>query len=49
MQMVLMIHDERNIEGFMESKLELQDLISSCNGCYHVFNNKLKDKEEKNL
>lgn len=41
--------DERRIEDFLEESVELQDLISGCNGRYHVFNNKLKDKEENDL
>ncbi|XP_029684150.1 GTPase IMAP family member 7-like isoform X1 [Takifugu rubripes] len=38
--------DERTIEDFLDESVELQDLISRCHGRYHVFNNKLKDKEE---
>ncbi|CAF95840.1 unnamed protein product, partial [Tetraodon nigroviridis] len=38
--------DERTIEDFLDDSVELQDLVSSCKGRYHVFNNKLKDKEE---
>eukprot|EP00066_Takifugu_rubripes_P011002 XP_003979331.2 PREDICTED: GTPase IMAP family member 7-like isoform X1 [Takifugu rubripes] len=38
--------DERTIEDFLDESIELQALISKCHGRYHVFNNKLKDKEE---
>lgn len=38
--------DERTIEEFLEESIELQALISRCYHRYHVFNNKLKDKEE---
>lgn len=40
---------ERKIEDFLEESVELQDLISRCNGHYHVFNNKLKDKGENDF
>uniref|UniRef100_A0A674MT11 AIG1-type G domain-containing protein n=1 Tax=Takifugu rubripes TaxID=31033 RepID=A0A674MT11_TAKRU len=38
--------DDNTIEDFLDENIELQDLISRCHGRYHVFNNKLKDKEE---
>lgn len=38
--------DENTIENFLEESVEIQALISRCYGRYHVFNNKLKDKQE---
>lgn len=37
------------IESFLEKSSDLQGLISRCNGHYHVFNNKTKDKDENLL
>ncbi|XP_014867680.1 PREDICTED: GTPase IMAP family member 4-like isoform X2 [Poecilia mexicana] len=36
---------EGTIEDYLSDSPELQDLVSRCNGQYHVFNNKLKDKK----
>ncbi|XP_032436171.1 GTPase IMAP family member 4-like [Xiphophorus hellerii] len=36
---------EGTIEDYLSESPELQDLVSRCNGQYHVFNNKLKDKK----
>ncbi|XP_032436175.1 GTPase IMAP family member 4-like [Xiphophorus hellerii] len=33
------------IEDYLSDSQELQDLVSRCNGQYHVFNNRLKDKK----
>ncbi|XP_056894267.1 GTPase IMAP family member 7-like [Takifugu flavidus] len=38
--------DENTVEEFLDKSVKLQALISKCHGRYHVFNNKLKDKEE---
>uniref|UniRef100_A0A3Q2QI81 GTPase IMAP family member 4-like n=1 Tax=Fundulus heteroclitus TaxID=8078 RepID=A0A3Q2QI81_FUNHE len=46
--MVLFTHGdnlESSIEEFLSESPELQELVSRCNGQYHVFNNKLKDKK----
>ncbi|XP_021176099.2 GTPase IMAP family member 4 [Fundulus heteroclitus] len=46
--MVLFTHGdnlESTIEDFLSECPELQELVSRCNGQYHVFNNKLKDKK----
>ncbi|XP_027891218.1 GTPase IMAP family member 4-like [Xiphophorus couchianus] len=37
--------DDTTIEDYLSENQELQDLVSRCNGQYHVFNNKLKDKK----
>lgn len=37
---------DQTIEDFLDESIELQALISRCHGRYHVFNNKLKDKEQ---
>ncbi|XP_016518302.1 GTPase IMAP family member 8-like, partial [Poecilia formosa] len=36
---------DSTIEEYLSESLDLQDLVSRCNGQYHVFNNKLKDKK----
>ncbi|XP_032436470.1 GTPase IMAP family member 4-like [Xiphophorus hellerii] len=36
---------EGTIEDYLSESPELQDLVSRCNGQYHVFNNKLEDKK----
>uniref|UniRef100_A0A3Q2T376 AIG1-type G domain-containing protein n=1 Tax=Fundulus heteroclitus TaxID=8078 RepID=A0A3Q2T376_FUNHE len=46
--MVLFTHGdnlESTIEDFLAECPELQELVSRCNGQYHVFNNKLEDKK----
>ncbi|KAM4549501.1 GTPase IMAP family member 9-like [Fundulus diaphanus] len=46
--MVLFTHGdslESTIEDFLSESPELQELVSRCNGQYHVFNNKMKDKK----
>uniref|UniRef100_A0A8C7XZI4 AIG1-type G domain-containing protein n=1 Tax=Oryzias sinensis TaxID=183150 RepID=A0A8C7XZI4_9TELE len=45
--MVLFTHGdllEDPIEEFLKESPELQELVTRCNGQYHVFNNKLQDK-----
>ncbi|XP_032437276.1 GTPase IMAP family member 4-like [Xiphophorus hellerii] len=37
--------DDTTIEDYLSGSPELQNLVSRCNGQYHVFNNKLKDKK----
>ncbi|XP_062293704.1 GTPase IMAP family member 9-like [Scomber scombrus] len=34
------------IEEFLDESSDLQELVSRCNGQYHVFNNKLKDRTQ---
>uniref|UniRef100_A0A3Q2NMW7 AIG1-type G domain-containing protein n=1 Tax=Fundulus heteroclitus TaxID=8078 RepID=A0A3Q2NMW7_FUNHE len=46
--MVLFTHGDNldsDIENFLSESPELQDLVSRCNGQYHVFNNKVEDKK----
>ncbi|RVE76737.1 hypothetical protein OJAV_G00011890 [Oryzias javanicus] len=46
--MVLFTHGDLldgPIEEFLSESPELQELVSRCNGQYHVFNNKLQDKK----
>uniref|UniRef100_A0A3P9NCN4 AIG1-type G domain-containing protein n=1 Tax=Poecilia reticulata TaxID=8081 RepID=A0A3P9NCN4_POERE len=46
--MVLFTHGddlEGTIKYYLSESPELQDLVSRCNGQYHVFNNKLEDKK----
>uniref|UniRef100_A0A8C7WV65 AIG1-type G domain-containing protein n=1 Tax=Oryzias sinensis TaxID=183150 RepID=A0A8C7WV65_9TELE len=46
--MVLFTHGdllEDPIEEFLKESPELQELVTRCNGQYHVFNNKLQDKK----
>uniref|UniRef100_A0A1A7W7Q5 AIG1-type G domain-containing protein n=1 Tax=Iconisemion striatum TaxID=60296 RepID=A0A1A7W7Q5_9TELE len=47
--MVLFTHgddlDDTTIEAFLARSTDLQELVKRCNGQYHVFNNKLKDKK----
>uniref|UniRef100_A0A3Q2P8Y2 AIG1-type G domain-containing protein n=1 Tax=Fundulus heteroclitus TaxID=8078 RepID=A0A3Q2P8Y2_FUNHE len=46
--MVLFTHGdslESSIEDFLSESPELQELVSRCNGQYHVFNNNLRDKK----
>uniref|UniRef100_A0A4W6BPT7 AIG1-type G domain-containing protein n=1 Tax=Lates calcarifer TaxID=8187 RepID=A0A4W6BPT7_LATCA len=38
--------EDSTIEEFLEGSLELQELVARCNGQYHVFNNKLKDRSQ---
>ncbi|XP_076027846.1 GTPase IMAP family member 9-like isoform X2 [Genypterus blacodes] len=53
--MVLFTHgdllDEGNttIEKFLQDSPDLQELVGRCNGQYHVFNNKLKDRTQVSL
>ncbi|XP_075994558.1 GTPase IMAP family member 9-like isoform X2 [Genypterus blacodes] len=53
--MVLFTHgdllDEGNttIENFLQDSPDLQELVRRCNGQYHVFNNKLKDRTQVSL
>ncbi|XP_074484091.1 GTPase IMAP family member 9-like isoform X1 [Sebastes fasciatus] len=46
--MVLFTHgdllEDTTIEDFLTESSELQELVFRCNGQYHVFNNKLKDR-----
>uniref|UniRef100_A0A671X392 AIG1-type G domain-containing protein n=1 Tax=Sparus aurata TaxID=8175 RepID=A0A671X392_SPAAU len=48
--MVLFTHgdqiDRKPIEEFLKKSKDLQELVSRCNGQYHVFNNKLKDRSQ---
>ncbi|KAM6955897.1 GTPase IMAP family member 9-like [Lycodopsis pacificus] len=48
--MVLFTHgddlEDTSIEEFLEGCPELQELVDRCNGQYHVFNNKLKDRSQ---
>ncbi|KAM6955088.1 GTPase IMAP family member 9-like [Lycodopsis pacificus] len=47
--MVLFTHGDlldTSIEEFLEGCPELQELVDRCNGQYHVFNNKLKDRSQ---
>ncbi|KAM8745437.1 uncharacterized protein AB9X84_016663 isoform 2-T2 [Acanthopagrus schlegelii] len=48
--MVLFTHgdllDDTTIEEFMEESKGLKELVARCNGLYHVFNNKLKDRSQ---
>ncbi|XP_068448074.1 GTPase IMAP family member 4-like [Clinocottus analis] len=47
--MVLFTHGdllEDTIEDFLEGCPDLQELVDRCNGQYHVFNNKLKDRSQ---
>ncbi|XP_061582432.1 GTPase IMAP family member 4-like [Cololabis saira] len=47
--MVLFTHgdvlEDTTIEEFLSESPELQELVARCNGQYHVFTNKLKDKK----
>uniref|UniRef100_A0A1A8KP19 AIG1-type G domain-containing protein n=1 Tax=Nothobranchius kuhntae TaxID=321403 RepID=A0A1A8KP19_NOTKU len=47
--MVLFTHgdnlEDTTIESYLARSTDLQELVSRCNGQYHVFNNKLKDKK----
>ncbi|XP_039457282.1 GTPase IMAP family member 9-like [Oreochromis aureus] len=38
--------ENRSIEEFLGENLELQELVARCNGQYHVFNNKKKDRAQ---
>uniref|UniRef100_A0A3Q0R4A2 AIG1-type G domain-containing protein n=1 Tax=Amphilophus citrinellus TaxID=61819 RepID=A0A3Q0R4A2_AMPCI len=38
--------EDRPIEDLMGESLELQELVARCNGQYHVFNNKKKDRAQ---
>ena len=48
--MVLFTHgdllEEEPIEELLKGDKDLQELVSRCNGQYHVFNNKLKDRSQ---
>ncbi|XP_063317513.1 GTPase IMAP family member 4-like [Pelmatolapia mariae] len=47
--MVLFTHGdllEGTIEKFLEESPDLQELVARCNGQYHVFNNKLKERSQ---
>ncbi|XP_075947184.1 GTPase IMAP family member 9-like [Anarhichas minor] len=48
--MVLFTHgdllEDSSIEDFLKECSELQELVDRCNGQYHVFNNKLKDRSQ---
>ncbi|XP_043994441.1 GTPase IMAP family member 4-like [Gambusia affinis] len=37
--------EDTTIEDYLSKCTDLQDLVSKCNGQYHVFNNRLKDKK----
>ncbi|XP_037621846.1 GTPase IMAP family member 9-like [Sebastes umbrosus] len=49
--MVLFTHgdllEDTTIEDFLTESSELQELVFRCNGQYHVFNNKLKDRRSQ--
>ncbi|XP_037621845.1 GTPase IMAP family member 9-like isoform X2 [Sebastes umbrosus] len=48
--MVLFTHgdllEDTTIEDFLTESSDLQELVDRCNGQYHVFNNKLKDRSQ---
>ncbi|XP_034095595.1 GTPase IMAP family member 9-like [Gymnodraco acuticeps] len=48
--MVLFTHgdllEDQTIEEFLKESEELQELVDRCNGQYHVFNNKVKDRSQ---
>ncbi|KAK9540249.1 hypothetical protein VZT92_002713 [Zoarces viviparus] len=47
--MVLFTHGDNldsTIEDFLKGSSDLQGLVDRCNGQYHVFNNKLKDRSQ---
>ncbi|XP_030259758.1 GTPase IMAP family member 9-like [Sparus aurata] len=48
--MVLFTHgdllEEEPIEEFLKEDKDLQELVSRCNGQYHVFNNKMKNRSQ---
>uniref|UniRef100_A0A8C9XL46 AIG1-type G domain-containing protein n=2 Tax=Sander lucioperca TaxID=283035 RepID=A0A8C9XL46_SANLU len=48
--MVLFTHgdllEDTTIEDFLMESSDLQELVARCNGQYHVFNNKLKDRSQ---
>ena len=48
--MVLFTHgdllEEETIEEFLKENKDLQELVSRCNGQYHVFSNKVKDRSQ---
>ncbi|XP_033969499.1 GTPase IMAP family member 9-like [Trematomus bernacchii] len=48
--MVLFTHSDQlegaPIEEFLKESEELQELVARCNGQYHVFNNKVKDRSQ---
>ncbi|XP_039659223.1 GTPase IMAP family member 9-like, partial [Perca fluviatilis] len=48
--MVLFTHgdllEDTTIEDFLMESSDLQELVTRCNGQYHVFNNKLKDRSQ---
>ncbi|XP_070764434.1 GTPase IMAP family member 9-like isoform X1 [Enoplosus armatus] len=48
--MVLFTHgdllEDTTIEDFLNESSDLQELVDRCNGQYHVFNNKLKDRSQ---
>ncbi|XP_019202933.2 GTPase IMAP family member 4 [Oreochromis niloticus] len=48
--MVLFTHGDQlegtTMEDFLEESPDLQELVARCNGQYHVFNNKLKERSQ---
>ncbi|XP_044054792.1 immune-associated nucleotide-binding protein 9-like [Siniperca chuatsi] len=38
--------EDTTIEDFLNESSDLQELVARCNGQYHVFNNKLKDRSQ---
>ncbi|XP_074498618.1 GTPase IMAP family member 7-like [Sebastes fasciatus] len=48
--MVLFTHgdliEDTTIEDFLDESAELQELVARCDGQYHVFNNKLRDRSQ---
>ncbi|KAL3988106.1 5-hydroxytryptamine receptor 3 [Sarotherodon galilaeus] len=48
--MVLFTHgdqlEDTTMEEFLEESPDLQELVARCNGQYHVFNNKLKERSQ---
>ncbi|XP_039655878.1 GTPase IMAP family member 4-like, partial [Perca fluviatilis] len=48
--MVLFTHgdqlEDTIIEDFLKESSDMQELVTRCNGQYHVFNNKLKDRSQ---
>ncbi|XP_070684263.1 GTPase IMAP family member 4-like [Pempheris klunzingeri] len=34
------------VENFLDESLDIQELVARCNGHYHVFNNKLRDRSQ---
>ncbi|XP_076008495.1 GTPase IMAP family member 9-like isoform X2 [Genypterus blacodes] len=42
----LIAREDTTIEDFLQDNPELQDVVDRCNGQYHVFNNKAKDRTQ---